>query len=52
MTEGEETAMDFDCMWWKRGDACRFGNKEDIGNGIFHCTERVSLGEGRCTPIF
>lgn len=47
----DEKVMDFYCIWWKRDDACRFGNKEEIGNGIFHCTENVSHGEGPCTPI-
>lgn len=45
-------AMDFQCLWWQRDNACRFGNKEEIGNGIFHCTENVSHGEGLCMPVF
>lgn len=51
MSEDEEKVMDFYCIWWKRDNACRFGNKEEIGNGIFLCTENVSHGEGPCTPI-
>lgn len=35
MTENEDDVVDFYCIWWKREDACRFGNKEEIGNGIF-----------------
>lgn len=50
MTKDEENVLDFYCIWWKREDACRFGNKE-VGSGIFYCTENVSLGEGLCVPI-
>lgn len=28
LNEDEENAMDFYCIWWKRDDACRFGNKK------------------------
>ena len=35
MTEDEEDAVDFSRLRWKREDACRFGNKEDLGNEIF-----------------
>lgn len=51
MSEDEEKVMDFYCIRCQRDDACRFGNKQEIGNGIFHCTENVSRGEGLCdTP--
>lgn len=35
--EDEVDAMDFYCLWQQRDDACRFGNEEEIGNGIFQC---------------
>lgn len=28
-------SMDLYCIWWKREDACRSGNKEVTGSGIF-----------------
>lgn len=49
--EDEVDAMDFYCLWRQRDYACRFGNEEEIGNGIFQCTENVSHGEGLCTPF-
>lgn len=51
MSEDEEKVLDFYCIRCQRDDACRFGNKQEIGNGIFHCTENVSRGEGLCIPV-
>lgn len=35
MTEDEENAMDSYLIWWKREDACRCGNQDVTGSGIF-----------------
>jgi len=50
MTEDEKNAMDSYLIWWKREDACRFGNQDGHRKWDFHCIESVSLGEGLCTP--
>lgn len=47
MTEDEEDAVDFYCLWWKREDACRFGNK-DLGNEIFSLYRKMYLSGRVC----
>lgn len=48
MTEDKEDAVDFYCLRWKREDACRFGNKEDLGNEIFSLYRKMYLSGRVC----
>lgn len=43
LTEDEENAVDFYCVWWKRDDACRFGNKTwEIESSLYR--KCISMG--------